>query len=93
MVRRIVRQNIRRMRLCYESAAASDPTLSGSVAVSYRIDTTGAVESAKDAGSTVGSADLVACVVRVFKALSFPTPSTGPIDVTETIYFTPASSP
>jgi hypothetical protein len=41
----------------------------------------------------VGNGDLVACVVRVFKALSFPTPSSGPIDVTETVYFAPASSP
>ena len=44
-----------------------------------------------DAGSTIGSPDVVACVTRAFLSLAFPTPSAGPILVTETIYFAPRS--
>jgi outer membrane biosynthesis protein TonB len=91
VVRRIVRQNFGRLRLCYETAAMADPTLSGTVAVLFRIDTSGAVSSARDAGSTVGSPDLIACVLRTFKLLAFPSPTPGPVEVTETLYFTPRS--
>ena len=91
VVRRIVRQNFGRIRLCYEVAAMADPTLSGTVAVLYRIDTTGAVSSVRDAGSTVASPDLIACVMRTFKLLAFPSPTMGPVEVTHTLYFSPRS--
>ena len=89
VVRRIVRQNFGRVRLCYRTAALADPTLAGTVVVRYRIETSGAVGVVNDAGSTVSSTDLIACVLRVFNLLAFPSPSMGPVEVTETLYFTP----
>jgi hypothetical protein len=61
------------------------------VVVLYRIDITGAVSWARDVGSTVGSPDLIACVLRTFKLLAFPSPTMGPVDVTQSLYFTPRS--
>jgi hypothetical protein len=91
VVRRIVRQNFGRLRLCYEVAARKDPTLSGTVVIRYVIDTSGAVSAAADVGSTIGSPDLVACVTRAFLSLAFPSPTAGSLVVTQAIYFTPRS--
>jgi hypothetical protein len=91
VVQRIIRQNFGRFRLCYEKSAALDPTLEGAVVVTFHVDAAGDVSAVTDAGSTVGSPGLVACVLRGFGGLSFPSPSTAGLDVTQTLTFTPRS--
>jgi MYXO-CTERM domain-containing protein len=74
VIQRIARQNFGRFRLCYESGLRKNPTLAGRVTTKLEIDGTGAVTSATDAGSTVPDKDVVDCVVRAFKTLTFPEP-------------------
>jgi hypothetical protein len=91
VVRRIVRQNFGRLRLCYQHAAASDPTLEGSVVVQFVIEPDGSVGSAGlTPGTTLTNTDVTSCVARAFRRLSFPELSAGALAVTYTVYFAPA---
>ena len=91
VVRRIVRQNFGRFKLCYESALRRQPTLEGYVRVGFVVDRSGAVVSATDHGSVIGDNAVVACVVRSFVDLSFPTRQTGVVHVDYTVAFAPPS--
>jgi hypothetical protein len=71
-IQRVVREHYAGFRLCYENALAHRPRLGGRIAVKFVIDGTGLVERAADAGSNLGDADVVACVVRGFLNLTFP---------------------
>jgi hypothetical protein len=93
VIQRIVRQNFGRYRLCYENGLRTNPTLTGRVAVSFVIDRSGAVKSARDGGSDLPDKGVVSCVVRGFATLSFPQPEKGEVSVTYPILFNPGSPP
>ncbi|HEX3343548.1 MAG TPA: AgmX/PglI C-terminal domain-containing protein [Polyangiaceae bacterium] len=89
VIRRIVRQNFGRFRLCYENGLRSDPTLAGSVRTRFVIEPDGAVGTVSDAGSVMSDAGVVACVQRAFGSLAFPTPAGGvSLSVTYSLSFT-----
>ena len=81
VVRRIVRANFPRLRMCYELASKKDPTLAGTVFVDFVIDTTGAIESAKLGTGTLTDASTPPCVLGVMKTLAFPEPEKGKVNV------------
>ena len=89
VVRRIVRQNFGRFRLCYEGGLRKNPKLAGTVTTRFTIDTSGAVANPADAGSTLADKTVVACVVRGFGALSFPQPEGGTVVVSYPIELAP----
>jgi hypothetical protein len=89
VIRRIVRQNFGRFRLCYENGLRSNPSLQGLVSTRFVIDRSGAVASAADHGSDLPSASTVSCVVRGFGNLSFPKPEGGIVSVVYPIVFSP----
>jgi uncharacterized membrane protein YgcG len=89
VIRRIVRQNFGRFRLCYESGLRSNPQLAGRVATKFVIDRAGSVASTADAGSDLPSASTVSCVVRAFGNLTFPQPEGGIVSVVYPIAFSP----
>ena len=89
VIQRIVRQNYGRFRLCYENGLRANAKLGGTVTVKLVIDPTGAVKSANDGGSSLPDAGVVACVVKGFSNLSFPSPASGMVTVTYPIVFTP----
>lgn len=75
VVRRIIRQNFGRFRLCYENGLRSDPTLAGTVRIRFVIRADGSAGSATDAGSTLPDKGVVECVRHALELLSFPTPT------------------
>jgi hypothetical protein len=89
VIQRIVRQNFGRFRLCYEAGLRGNPGLSGRVATKFVIGRDGAVMQASDAGSDIPDQKVVACVVRSFNTLSFPSPDGGIATVTYPIILTP----
>ncbi len=90
VIRRIVRQNFGRFRLCYENGLRTKPTLEGRVTVSFTIERDGAVSSvASDRSTTLPDAKAVACVTRAFLGLSFPQPEAGIVRVVYPILFSP----
>jgi len=82
VVRRIVRQNFGRFRLCYENALRMDPSLAGTVRTRFVIETDGSVAKVSDAGSTLPDASVIGCMDRAFGALSFPSPEGAAVTVT-----------
>lgn len=89
VIKRIVRQNFGRIRMCYENGLKMNPALAGTVVVKFVIDRTGAVSAAAPASSTLGDAAVDACIVRTFSALSFPEPENGIVTVSYPITFHP----
>jgi hypothetical protein len=90
VVRRIVRQNFGRFRLCYENALRMDPSLAGTVRTRFVVETDGSVAKVTDAGSTLPDAAAVACMDRAFGALSFPSPEGKALTVTYSLSFSTA---
>ena len=92
VVQRIVRQNFGRFRACYQRGLAMDPSLQGRISVRFTIDKSGAVIHQADGGSSLGSADVITCVVRAFANLRFPEPEGGVVNVLYPIIFTAGDS-
>ncbi|MEO7095898.1 MAG: AgmX/PglI C-terminal domain-containing protein [Polyangiales bacterium] len=87
VIRRIARANFPRFRYCYEQELKKDPALKGTITTKLVIDTTGAVESAATGGSTMANATVEACILKVFKSMSFPEPEGGKVTVSYPIKF------
>jgi hypothetical protein len=93
VIRRIVRQNFGRFRLCYEKGLMKNPKLAGRIAVNFVIDKHGAIGRVADAGSTLKDPQTKACVLRAFLGLSFPEPEGGgTVVVTYPLVFRPAET-
>jgi TonB family protein len=77
IVRRVVRRHINEIRFCYEQALHRDATRAGTVVVSFVIASSGSVQSATVASSTLGAADAETCIARAVQRWAFPAPSGG----------------
>lgn len=71
-IQRVVYSRMGAFRACYEGAAARDPTLKGTVTVSWSITPGGSVAGASIASSSLGNARVEGCVLRQVKRLRFP---------------------
>lgn len=89
VIRRIVRQNFGRFRMCYEQGLARNPNLTGRVAVRFVIGRDGSVSNVGNGGSDIPDSGVVSCVISAFYGLSFPQPEGGIVRVTYPIMFEP----
>lgn len=77
IVQRVVRRNIRRIRLCYERELRRDPRREGRVVVRWTIDAEGNVASAEVIETTLNAPSVEQCIVGVIRRLRFPEPPGG----------------
>lgn len=70
VVRKVVRSRMSSLRACHSSG-------SGTITVSFTIDETGGVTSAKTTGGSLTDASTRSCVQGVFSGMSFPKPDGG----------------
>jgi len=89
VIRRIVRQNYGRFRLCYEQGLGRNPNLEGRVTVRFVIGRDGAVSNVSNGGSDLPDSNVVGCVVKAFYGLSFPKPEGGIVTVSYPIILQP----
>jgi hypothetical protein len=89
VIRRIVRQNYGRFRLCYEQGLGRNPNLEGRVTVRFVIGRDGAVSNVSNGGSDLPDSNVVGCVVKAFYGLSFPKPEGGIVTVQYPIMLQP----
>ena len=89
VIRRIVRQNFGRFRLCYEQGLGRNPNLEGRVTVRFVIGRDGAVSNVANGGSDLPDSSVVSCVVKAFYGLSFPKPEGGIVTVQYPILLQP----
>lgn len=87
IIRRIVRLNSGRFRLCYEDGLRRNPNLQGRATVKFVINRSGAIGTPTDRGSDIPDVGVVGCVVRAFGGLSFPQPEQGTVSVVYPIDF------
>lgn len=81
LVKRIVRQNLSRMRACYEAASAKEPQLHGQVLLDFTVTLTGDVVSPRASGLTLKDPRLLSCLGRTLTGVSFPNPKGAPQNV------------
>jgi hypothetical protein len=70
-----------RMRACYTAGLRRDPNLRGEMKIKFVIDTSGHAIEVADAGSHMKDKQVLTCVMNEFKALRFPPPEGGIMDV------------
>jgi hypothetical protein len=87
VIQHVVRDSFTKIRACYEKGLGRDPKLHGKVKVRFTIEPSGSVSSAEDNGSTLPDADVVTCILAVYRRLSFPQPDGGKITVVYPINF------
>lgn len=88
VIQRIVRSNFGKLRLCYDTALASDGTVGGRTATSFVITSDGATTSVKTTGDIVDKT-MLACLDKAFSGLTYPTPESGNVKVVYPIVFAP----
>lgn len=93
VVKRVVRQNFGRFRLCYEEGLRNNPKLGGGhVTVKFDIDKSGKVRSPSDGGSDLADKNVVACISKAFEALTFPKPESDKTTVVYPLLLSPPSA-
>lgn len=92
VIKRIVRVNVGRYRLCYEGGLRKNPSLSGELTVKLVIGRDGAVSGVSKLASTVADAEVVSCIVRSFHGLSFPQPEGGIVIVEVPLQLAPPAT-
>jgi hypothetical protein len=91
VIQRIVRQSFGRFRGCYEDGLRTNPMLEGRVTARFVISRDGSVGAVQSGGSDLPDAHVVACVLRTYSSLSFPSPGEGVVTVTYPLSFSPSA--
>lgn len=91
VVQRVVRQSFGRFRGCYEEGLRTNPNLEGRVTARFVIARDGSVASVQSGGADLPDAKVVACVLRNYQSLSFPSPGDGIVTVTYPLMFSPSA--
>ena len=76
-IERVIKQNLNRIRYCYQRELQKDPTLSGKVTMRFVIAADGSVSSASVKSSSLNSAGVDQCLNKTFYGLQFPQPRGG----------------
>jgi pSer/pThr/pTyr-binding forkhead associated (FHA) protein len=77
-IRRVIQQNLRLIRTCYERELNKNPSLFGKVVLNWDIGVAGRViRGPSVASNEMGSAPVASCVSNVLKGLKFPEPPPG----------------
>ncbi|HNT27425.1 MAG TPA: AgmX/PglI C-terminal domain-containing protein [bacterium] len=76
-----VRQNLARVRWCYEKELSRNAALFGKIAINFTISKSGQVSTSKVERSTMQSEPVETCVASVIKKIRFPSPKGGGIVV------------
>lgn len=82
IIRRIVRSRVSEVRSCYSKSLAKDPTSSGMLTLALRISSTGSVDKAPVASTTLKDREVGKCTAAAAKLWKFPKPRSGSVKVT-----------
>jgi TonB family protein len=88
-VRSIIRSRIAAIRQCYELQLKVNPSLKGTVRISFTIDNSGNVSNCSVMSDTTGNGLVADCVCRRVMRWRFPQPEEGTVTVPQTFVFTP----
>lgn len=77
IVSQVVRNNIGRVRYCYERQLAAEPALYGKIKISWVINPDGTVKGQKIDQTTMNNSMVEGCILRQVAKWSFPRPDGG----------------
>ncbi len=80
-IAKVIRQQLPRIKHCYEKQLNTNPNLSGKLSTRFVISPTGTVASVKVLEDTIGSTPVANCISRVIRLLRFDGPKGGGIVV------------
>jgi hypothetical protein len=86
IIRRYIKRSIARITYCYEKQLLARPGLEGTVRTQFTISPSGAVSSSTASGM---NDDVASCVADVIRAIEFPRPKGGSVDVVYPFSFRP----
>lgn len=90
IVKRIFRQNLGRVRLCYEKQLEKKPQLEGKMKLDFTITLQGEIQAPRGSALTLNEPALFECIAKSTKDITFPQPEAGaPITVSVPISFAP----
>jgi len=92
VIQRIVRQQYRRFRSCYQAGLRRNPALRGTVFTRFIIGRDGRVSNQPAASGSLADLGVRVCVARIFYGLSFPAPNGGIVTVSYPLSFAPNGS-
>ncbi|MGC4119149.1 MAG: TonB family protein [Myxococcales bacterium] len=87
---RVISRHSNQVRYCYETELQKNQSLAGKIALSFTIDSTGAVSDASVAQSTLGSDAVEQCILSRVKRWKFPEPKNGVCVINYPYVFQPA---
>jgi hypothetical protein len=91
--KQVIRMHLHELRSCYETAAKKDPTLKGTIALSFKTTLAGRVRALSVACSTLKSEAVAECLQRVVEPLDFPPDESAETDVVYPLEFETTSDP
>ena len=80
-IRRIIRRNVAQVRHCYEQGLQANPSLTGRVGISWRIDLSGRVQNAQVSNTTLHNSGVETCIATAVRRWSFPAPEGYPVAI------------
>ena len=82
VIRRVIRRHVHEVRFCYEKGLARNPKLEGTVAIAFRINAEGTVESSVVKQSSLNQPEVESCIADRVLRWAFPKPVGGTVGVT-----------
>ena len=76
-IQKVVEENIKELRVCYERLAQRDPNVSGQVEFKWTIQVDGLVENVRVVKSQIKDEDTLECMIASLATWKFPKPSRG----------------
>jgi TonB family protein len=92
LVAKAVRGQMPAVKRCYETALQANPGLAGKLVVRFTVDVDGAVRRASLDQDTLAAPEVGRCVLDVLKAVEFPPPTGGSVEVSYPFVFEASDS-
>ena len=76
-IQKVVKENVKELRVCYERLAQRDPKESGRVDLKWTVQPSGLVENVKVVKSQIKDEDTLECMIASLATWEFPKPLKG----------------
>ena len=80
-IQRVLHEHMREVQSCYERELVKRPELAGKLVFDWTIAQNGSITSARLASSTMGSAEVATCILRLMRGWRFPPHQDQPLKV------------
>ena len=87
-VKKVIREHLGRIKICYYEGLKENPDLKGDLVVQFTVGLDGYVTATRIASSTINSPEVENCVLRRFARMQFSPPQGGEVTIRYPLRFT-----